>query len=60
MRGQHEKDEDDRGAEDEQASVAGELLLVGEIGPVEAETVGKPIGGELFHRRQRIAGRVAR
>ena len=44
----------------EQAGVAGELLLVGEIGPFEAEAVGQPLGGELLHRRQRVAGGVAR
>ena len=60
MRRQHQKNKDDRGPEDEEPAVAGELLLVGEIRPFEAETIGEPLGGEFFHSRQGIAGGVAR
>jgi len=57
---QHEKNENYRRAEDEKSRIAGELLLISEIRPVEPETVGEPFGGELFHRRQRISSRVTR
>jgi hypothetical protein len=56
---QYEKDKDDRGAEDEQAGVAGKLLLVGEIGPLEAEAVGSRSAAS-FSIAARAAGGVAR
>ena len=59
LRRQHQEDEDDRGDEDEQAGVAGELLLEGELGPLEAEAVGQALGRELLHLVERGAGRIA-
>jgi hypothetical protein len=41
LRRQHEEDEDHRGGEDEKPGIARQLLLIGELGPFEAESVGQ-------------------
>ena len=38
---------------------AGQLLLIGELGPFIAEAVGQALGREPLHRRDGVAGRIA-
>ena len=40
--------------------VAGELLLVGELGPFEGEAVGQHLGREALHGGDRLAGARSR
>ena len=59
LRRQHEEDEDHRSGEDEEAGAARQLLLIGELGPFEAESVGQGLGRQLLHGGQRLARRMA-
>jgi hypothetical protein len=56
LRGEHEEDEDDAQRENVHERVAGEDLLVGEIGPLDGETGGQVLFGEALDLFDHLAG----
>ncbi len=59
-RRQDQKHEHDGQHEDQHAGIAGKLLLKGDVGPFIAHAGRQNLIGEMLHRRQRIAGGIAR
>ena len=58
-RGQHQEHQQDREREDQDGGVAGQDLLVGQLGPFEADALRQRLGGDALDRRLGLAGGVA-
>ena len=60
LRREHQEHQQHHQREDEHRGVAGDDLLVGELGPFEAHAVGQLLARKLLHRRLRLTGAEAR
>ncbi len=55
LRGEDQVGQQHAQREDEQRAVAGQLLLVGQVGPFEGHALGQHFAGQALHQRHRLS-----
>ncbi len=60
LRREHEEDQQDAQREDEDGRIAGQLLLIGQVGPLIADPVRQHVVHDTFDRCLRLTGAVPR